>query len=46
MENNVLEEVLNVLVDVKVELQKLKTKVYQQLLKKIDICISKVAPII
>jgi hypothetical protein len=28
MENNVFEEVLNLLVDVKVEMQKLKPKVY------------------
>ena len=34
------------LVDVKVELQRSKVKVYQDLLKKIDVCISKVAPLI
>ena len=46
MENNLLEDVLSVLVDVKVELQRLKPKVYQDLVKKIDVCISKVAPLI
>lgn len=46
MENNLLEDVLTVLVDVKVELQKLKSRVYQELVKKIDGCISKVAPLI
>ena len=46
MENNLLEDVLTVLVDVKVELQKLKSRVYQDLVKKIDGCISKVAPLI
>ncbi len=46
MENNLLQDVLSVLVDVKVELQRSKVKVYQDLLKKIDVCISKVAPLI
>jgi hypothetical protein len=46
MENNIFEDVLNVLVDVKVELQRLKSKVQQELVKRIDACISKVAPLI
>lgn len=46
MENNIFEEVLNLLVDVKVEMQKLKARVHQELVKKIDVCISKVAPLI
>jgi hypothetical protein len=46
MENNIFEEVLNLLVDVKVEMQKLKSRVHQELVRKIDVCISKVAPLI
>jgi hypothetical protein len=46
MENNIFEDVLNLLVDVKVEMQKLKSRIHQELVKKIDVCISKVAPLI
>ncbi len=46
MENNIFEEVLNLLVDVKVEMQKLKSRIHQELVRKIDVCISKVAPLI
>lgn len=47
MENNIFEEVLNLLVDVKVQMQKLKGgQIQQELVKKIETCISKVAPLI
>lgn len=46
MENNLLEDILNVLVNVKLEMQRLKKHSFQDLLKKIDGCISRLAPIV
>ena len=46
MENNLLEDILNVLVNVKLEMQRLKKQSFQDLLKKIDGCISRLAPIV
>jgi hypothetical protein len=46
MENNLLEDILNVLVNVKLEMQRLKKSNFQDLLKKIDGCISRLAPIV
>jgi len=46
MENNLLEDILNVLVNVKLEMQRLKKHNFQDLLKKIDGCISRLAPIV
>lgn len=46
MDNNVFEDVINVLMEVKLTLQRLKIQTCNELLKNIDSCISKLAPLI